>query len=385
MRALIRPRRPAIMSVPMARKSDAPKPVSLDPSMRIVVLYGGERFLIEEHTRRFAEMLEQKFDGLEQFRLDGETVQPAAVLDELRSYGLLQRHKLVILDNAEIFLAGGKGAVEDDDEEGEGAESSAAASAASASDPAPGTRRPLMERYAANPVPDATLLMRAAMWRAGKLDKLIAKVGSIHQCAPLSDEHAADWCVKRCARRYGASIDPAAAEVLVLRLGPDLLHLDTELQKLAAMSGPEQRITRELVADVVGLSREEKFWEIQTAVATGSAPVMLRKLRELLEVSRQDEVPLAWAIGDLLRKLHAASHMLRSGAAPASLYRPLKLWGAVAEPFLQLARRHEPRTFAQLLRIAIETDLHTKSGLGDPTRNLEALLVGIADTVNVGG
>src|SRR5688500_2904476 len=125
----------------MAKKSSAA--VELDPAMRIVVLYGKERFIIEEHTKRFAEMLEKKFGGVEQFNFDGETVETATVLDELRSYGLMQKRKLVVLDNAEVFLAGGKGEEEEEDEADGGPAKS---------------RRPLMERYAESPVDDATLL-----------------------------------------------------------------------------------------------------------------------------------------------------------------------------------------------------------------------------------
>jgi len=365
----------------MAKKSD--QAVVLDPSMRLVVLYGKERFLIEEHSRRFAEMLEEQFSGLEQFNFEGETVQPAAVLDELRSYGLMQKHKLVILEHAESFLAGGgKGATEDDDDEADDAAEAAGESGAAAASSGP--RRPLMERYAESPVPDATLLMRASTWRAGKLDKLIAKAGgAIYQCELLSDEKAADWCIKRTAKRYEAALAPAAAALLVARLGPELQRLDTELTKLSAMAGTKagRTITRELVAEAVGLSREEKAWEIQAAVVSGKPSIMLRKLRELIDISRQDIVPLNWAICDLLRKLHTAAQMMRRGMPSGAIRSQLRLWGETTELILAIAGRTDPSALAQLLRSAIETDARAKSGLGDPQRSLEALVVQIADTI----
>jgi DNA polymerase-3 subunit delta len=357
----------------MAKKS--PHAVELDPSMRIVVLYGQERFLIEEHTRRFAQMLEEKFGGLQQFRFDGETAEPAAVLDELRSYGLLQQHKLVILDNAEVFLAGGKNASHEDeiDEDESGS-------------PARSTRRPLMERYAENPVAEATLLMRAETWRAGKLDKAIAKAGGgIYELQPLNDAAAAKWCVKRCEKRYDSTLAPEAAELLVARLGPQLQHLDTELMKLAAMAGSRGTINREAVSESIGLSREEKAWQIQSAIVSGDAAEMLCKLRELLEVSRQDVVPIMWAICDVLRKLHAASQLLRRGVPAGAVRGQLKLWGDTTEPILHIALHIEPAILAQLLRQAIDTDMHNKSGQGDPVRNVERMLVRIADTLSMSG
>lgn len=356
----------------MAKKAPA-KSVDLDPSMRIVVLHGEERFLVEEHTRRFAAALDEKYGGVEQFAFDGETVDPASVLDELRSYGLMQRHKLVILDHADAFLAGGgKGATEDEnDEAGDADDSGKKAS-----------RRPLMERYAEKPVPDATLVLRAKTWRKGKLDKLIEKVGAIKECAALSEAKATTWCRQRCEKRYGTTIEPAAAELLVSRIGPHLLHLDTELMKLAAMVGEGQAITRDHVADAVGLSREEKAWEIQSAILTGDAAAMLTKLRELLDISLVDEVPITWAICDLMRKMHTACQLSSRGVPPQGVFSQAKLWGSTGNRIMEITGEHEPAVFAQLLRDAIEVDQFTKSGVGDPQRNLEGLLVTIADRLS---
>ncbi len=375
----------------MAKKA-ASTPVQLDASQRLLVFCGQERFLIEEYTRQFTQILDEKFGGVEVFHFDGETVEPAVVLDEIRSYGLMQRHKLVILDNADSFLAGGgKNATEEDDDE-------AAADGAgddAEEDKERSSRRPLMERYAEKPVPDATLLMRARTWRPGKLDKLIAKTGAVFKCEPVTEASAATWCRNRCARKYQTTLDPAAATLLVQRVGTELLHLDMELMKLAAMAGGlggsggggggrVGGITRELVEESIGLSREEKVWEIQGAIATGDATSMLRKLRELIDVSHHDEVPLMWGVVDLMRKLHAASQLLRRNVPAQAVIGRAKLWSSThgtTDAMLEAARRHPPMVFAQLLQLAIEADQRGKTGVGDQQRGLEGLLVTIADTL----
>jgi DNA polymerase III delta subunit len=223
--------------------------------------------------------------------------------------------------------------------------------------------------------------MRAETWRAGKLDKLIDKAGgAIIECKAPDERTATAWCIKRCEKRHAARLEPDAAQLLVARIGPELQHLDTELGKLAVMAGTAGAITRELVAQAVGPSREEKAWEIQSAIVTGNAAVMLRKLRELLDISRQDVVPISWAICDLLRKIHAASQLLRRNVPRPGVMGQLKLWGNTVDPILNIAGRTPPQSLAQLLQIAIQTDANTKSGVGDPQRSLEALMVRIADT-----
>ena len=58
----------------------------------------------------------------------------------------------------------------------------------------------------------------------------------------------------------------------------------------------------------------------------------------------------------------------------------LKLWGSTVDPMLNIAGRVQPSKLAQLLQAAIQADANSKSGVGDPQRSLEALMVRIADT-----
>lgn len=328
--------------------------------MRIIVLHGKEPFLLTERTRQLAEALREAYGEIEQFSFDGETTTIADVLDELRSYGLIQRHKLVILEKADEFLA-------EKDPPRSGA----------------GTRaRRLLEQYAESPMPEATLLMRADTWRPGKLDKLIAKAGGVFKIEPPTLEKAMSWCDARVRKRYDTTIEPAASERLVALIGADLGRLDTELAKLAAFAGPGRAITSADVAELVGLSREEKAWAIQSAVTSGDVRRALVLLHELLDISRQPQELVTWSMCDVLRKLHAASQMLRQGVPEGAIRSQLRLFGDSQGTIMALARANEPAIFARLFDRAIRTDQGNKSGLGEPVRSLEALTVTLADSMS---
>ena len=68
------------------------------------------------------------------------------------------------------------------------------------------------------------------------------------------------------------------------------------------------------------------------------------------------------------------------GLPPQAIAGQLRLYPN-PDPVLSMARRAEPKTFAQLLQHAVEADQSSKSGVGTARRNLEALLVRIADTL----
>ncbi len=362
-----------IASVAKRGSKTSRKSVTLDASMRIVVLKGREQFQRLRYTQDLREMLEEQFGGVEVFEFDGRTVDLATVLDELRSYGLMQQHKLVILDHADAFITpGGSGDGDSDDDKDE----DDAGSGKRAS------RRPAMEAYAENPVPDATLLLRAETWRPGNLDKKIRKAGgAILDCKEVDAPMAVKWCINRCVKQHEAEIDRPTASMLVERLGPQLDRLDQELKKLATFVGPGGQITQRTVMEMTGLSRDEAGWMIQEAVLTGNPGYAASKLGELLDVSRVAYEPLAWSLMDLTRKMHAASAMLKQGMPPGVINKELRLWGRSGDLLTRAARGTAPPTCARLFEQAVRGDQYVKSGRGDIRRSLEATTILLADTM----
>lgn len=338
----------------MAARSDAPSSPSAD--MRVVVLHGKDAFLRLERGRQLESALQERFGGVDRMDLDGTNAALADVLDNLRTPGLFAGHKLVVLENAEAFM---------------GAED----------------RRRAMERYAENPCSEATLLMRCASgWRPGNFDKLVAKVGAVIKCDSPTPMEAVKWCAARSLRRHQAEMEPAAAELLVEKLGPDLGRLDAELGKLAAAAARPgagaTKVTRAIVQEFTGLSREEQAWEIQGPVLEGKADAALIKLDELLRVSRVPEVMIGWSLVDLARKVHDASCLLSQGESEGAVARALKLWGPASSSVVRAGRRIKPAAAARLFRMAVETDRATKNGTApEPARAFEGLMVQLADAL----
>ncbi|MCL4211595.1 MAG: DNA polymerase III subunit delta [Phycisphaeraceae bacterium] len=333
----------------MAKRSAA-KSGSLTGDMRLVVLSGKEHFLLTERTRQLTAALEEKHGDVGVFRFDGAAATLADVLDELRSYGLMQGYKLVIVDDADEFMKKGDGEY-----------------------------RRAMERYAAAPVDHATLLLRADVWYAGNFDK---SCDAVIKCEELKPDAAAQWCVERANGEYGITMRLEAAVLLVDRLGCGLVRLDTEIAKLGSMVEPGAVITRDLVAQMVGKSREEQGWEIQSAVLSGDPGHALAKTRELLEVSRAPVELLMWSLMDLCRKLHGTSRLLAERTPPFEVKKRMKLWGPGGDAFLDAARAGTPHRFAQLLRQVVERDVKVKTGQLTGERNVEALATLLADRLS---
>lgn len=328
------------------------------PADRIYILHGKEDYLVREYTRKIEESLREAHGEFQRFDFDGSSTPLATVLDELRSYGMFQEHKMVIVNAADDFLSS-KG---DDDSK----------------------NRRAMEEYAKAPVEAATLVLRAPTWRPGNLDKYVKKVGQVMKCEPPTRGDTVKWCRLRVGKRYDAEMDADAAQALVELIGVELGRLDTELEKLATFVGSGNRITTKEVAQLVGMTREQQVWSIQDAILSGAPGHAYTHLRELMDISQVDSVPLMWSVIDLMRKVHGASALIRQGAGFGEISKTYRLWGPAAQRVMDVARALEPDEAAQLLRLAIETDRRSKSGTGDDVRSLEALSVLVADTMGRG-
>jgi len=347
----------------MAKKaaSTSPSPAANNP--RVVVFHGSERFIQDLKTQTLKESLTERHGDIDTLRFDGLAGAGggvlADVLDECRSFGLMQQHKLVIVDNADLLLKS--------DEE---------AAAPKGRGGAQRSNRQIMEAYCASPSEQATLLLRCDRWYPGNLDKVIAKVGLIEKCDRPTTEYAVGWATNRCKLRYESVIDPAAAALLVEHLGPDLGKIDSELGKLALLH-PGKPIGVDEVREMVGVTREEELWSIQSQLITGNPADGLRRLRDLIDVARENPVPITYAYVDLARKLHGIARA-KPNENPMALKTRYKLWGPSADTVMRVGRGLSARAAAALLNAAVQTDRTLKSSAGDAVCALEVLTLRFA-------
>lgn len=324
----------------------------LDASLRVVVLVGSEPLLVTEHLASLTAALRDAHGDVSRFEYDGESssVSAADVLDELRSFGLMDRHKLVVVSEADRFLARD-------------------------------SNRALMEAYCQKPMGEATLVLRSSRWNRGKLDALIERVGTILRCDPPErSEEAVAWATDRATHAIGQPIDRAAAELLVQRVGLELGRLDMELRKLATFAGQGATIALEHVEALTAPTREEVFWKVQAPLMAGDATATLTAIDELYDrtTAGKLDVPLAFSVVDAIRKLQLGAAMLRSGASQRDLSTTVGIWGAEQRAMLAAitsASELPPDRLAALLDDAVATEHRSRGAAFDTRMALEAFVV----------
>ncbi|MDX1563936.1 MAG: DNA polymerase III subunit delta [Phycisphaeraceae bacterium] len=324
----------------MARSSK--KAGALDGSEPIVVLYGSESFLQRQKLDELQQCLVEGSEPAQTIRFDGKSASLAEVLDELRSYGLMQQRKCVVVDGADPFVK---------------------------------DHREALERYAQDPSPIATLVLRPETWQSNwKLHKAIQKVGAVIKCEPLNESEAQAWLGRRAREAHGVKLPARAASLLIEHLGTDLSSLDNELAKLAVGCGADKTIGVDQIEDLVGFASDQMAWAIQEAMLEGDPERILATLHELVHLSGQPEQLIGYFMSDLVRKLCIASAMSAQGAGRFEICKTLKIWPQDRQaPFLAAAGRLGGAKAARLFGEALQIDRRGKSGFVRSGENLRSL------------
>jgi len=318
---------------------------TIDTSLRILVLHGKESFLITDSINKLKAAAEEKFGDVEMIHFGGTNTEAADALDEARSFGLMQQYKIIIVDQADDFFKESTG------------------------------HRPVVIRYCEHPADNATIVFRSEKWNASGLDKAVRKVGTIIKCDEVKPDQAVDFCLTQAEKIHQTTIDPKAANLLVQRVGTSLGRLNAELARLAVMTDPEDGITAELIDSQVRLSRQEQAWALQTALLQAKPADAMRKLSELMVVSKQAPALMFYCYSDLARKLYTAGRMREDRRNPGEIDAYFGNWNPIRHTVKKAAGRIPSTQLADLMAESINAPLRQRSGFGNDRRSVDLLAV----------
>lgn len=225
-------------------------------------------------------------------------------------------------------------------------------------------------RYLERPAPTTVLILVLGAGEAP--DPRIARAGVHVDLAVPGPEELRDWARER-ARQAGVELEAAALEHLVRAVGPDLAHLASELDKLAAAATPGQPVTQALVVELVGVRRGETVDDWVEAVISREVERAVALTGPVLQQPGVTGVRLVMALGAHLIGLRLARALADRGSAGQRLEQALserlrrirpawvRDWRRAARLWAGAASRWGASELERALRAAYEADRALKS------------------------
>ena len=170
---------------------------------------------------------------------------------------------------------------------------------------------------------------------------------------------------------------PPTARALVEAVGPNLLALEGELQKLALYAEGGRAITPQDVAEVVPQGRERSAFDLGSAIARGDAASALRLCDELLLRGEAKEGIIA-ILARQVRQYWQVKRLARQGAAEREIARQTGMPGFAARRAAEAVEGLSDDWFAGRLEMLARADYESKTTSlrsGEEEVWLESLLV----------
>ncbi|HVI70478.1 MAG TPA: DNA polymerase III subunit delta [Pyrinomonadaceae bacterium] len=231
-------------------------------------------------------------------------------------------------------------------------------------------------RYLNNPSPSTVMIFIADdLDKRKKSTKVLLDVCTVVEFPPLKDAEAKAWAKTRLKELKITADEQVLSEIIRL-VGTDVQTLSNELDKLASAAAGTNRITPELVDELIGRSRELSNFELGDHLMAGNRKRALETLHRLLE-DGAEPVMLVGLIAGNYHRLALGKHLLARGGRD-EVFRNISLPPFKRDSYISTLQRSSAEKIARGIQLTAATDLAIKTSQATPRLQLELLVCELA-------
>ncbi|HEU4931976.1 MAG TPA: DNA polymerase III subunit delta [Pyrinomonadaceae bacterium] len=232
-------------------------------------------------------------------------------------------------------------------------------------------------RYLNNPAPTTVMIFIAdELDKRKKSSKVLLDTCTVVEFGPLKDAEVKTWAKTRL-KELKVSADDQVLSELIRLVGTDVQTLFNELEKLAsAAASSGDRITLDLVDELIGRSRELSNFELADQLLAGNRKKALETLHRLLE-DGAEPVMLVGLIAGNYHRLALGKHLLTRGGRD-EVFRNISLPPFKRDSYISTLQRSSAEKIARGIQLTAATDLAIKTSQATPRLQLELLVCELA-------
>ena len=231
-------------------------------------------------------------------------------------------------------------------------------------------------RYLNNPSPSTVMIFAAdELDKRKKSSKVLLDVCTVVEFSPLKDAEAKTWAKSRLKELKVTADDQVLTEIIRL-VGTDVQTLSNELDKLGSAAAGTNRITLDLVDELIGRSRELSNFELGDHLLAGNRKRALETLHRLLE-DGAEPVMLVGLIAGNYHRLALGKHLLARGGRE-EVFRNIGLPPFKRDAYISTLQRNSAEKIARGIQLTAAVDLAIKTSQATPRLQLEMLVCELA-------
>lgn len=320
----------------------------------IYLLYGNERFLIEEKRKTLIGNDINEFD-VNVYDMTETPIEMA--LEDAETLPFLSDKRFVIIKNP-YFLTSEK-------------------KLASQSEVEHNLKK--LEQYLENPSPYSLVIFEAPYDKLDerkKIVQLLKKAAQVFEASALQDKDVHAWLHSE-SRKLNIEMDDDAVKHLYRLVGKDLKKLRNELVKLSLYVGENGRVTEETLDLLVSRSLEDNIFALVDHVVNKRMTEAFQTLRDLIE-QKEEPIKIVALLARQFRMIAQVHTLRKKGYTTKQMANHLKLHPFVVQKTLQQANQFSQTECHRMIQQLAEADYFMKTGKYDKQILLEIILTKIA-------
>lgn len=267
-------------------------------------------------------------------------VELSTVLDELRTMPFLAPHRVVIVREAEAFVA---------------------------------ANRDGLQKYLESPSANGTLiLMMNTLDKRLTVTKLISSAGEVIDCNSPTGADLFQW-VQNAVAAEGRKISRQAAALLCDMVPESIGELRNEIDKLITYTWNRPEITEKDITDIVTARSAPEAFAVVNAIVTADVASALRAVGSAMAVRGAEFGLLGQLRWNVQRSLQAQQR-IGGGENPQAVFRSLRIFKD--REFSTYLRRRGLRGLQGDMKKLLQADLAMKSGT-EPKAAMQQLIVAL--------
>lgn len=321
---------------------------NIDP---VYVLSGIESYFVDETVQRIKVALE-KSGELETSTYDLDEVPVSHVIEEADTIPFFSERKLIIAKNASFLKATDKSKekIQHDFK--------------------------ALEVWLQNPSSFSVTVFIAPYEKLDERKKVTKQMKEfatiIHAEAP-KERDLAVWVRNEVSSRRKA-IDDDAIEKLIELVGTDMLHLQSEIEKLCFYIGEEERIPASIIEDLVPKTLEQDAFKLLNAYIAGDKSTAISIYHDLIR-QKQEPIALVALLASQVRLMSNVYYLQSKGYHGQQIAKTLKVNPYRVKRIVEDRHQVKDQQLLKALYGLSEVDLQLKSLSGKRERFLELFLM----------